>query len=290
MRQVVAYNRKFQAKKVVTVAYRRWSFTRVSNCQALTGTVLVFRMGVRLCEVVAYEKWTHMEVGLYYIWSALTDSKYDSGTKWPHSSSQIKPSIEPLACPVFWKRNFDSLQKFRRKRDRRTVVSREEEFPTSSQEMSSHCHWMERMVVEVLHDLDNRASSTQAFTTTIFARIVSGSRVSRVACVAKRSKRFRLVDRGTGLPILGFGRARNETRATPSPLFYLRHFSRGLTLVPRSLLLNRTETLATQASETTIIKPLTNPALRTPSCPTYTDSSLRTVCFVPGERNLLHFL
>ena len=32
---------------------------------------------------------------------------------------------------------------------------------------------------------------------------------------------------------------------TPSPLFYLRHFSRGL--VPRSLLLNRTETLATQA-------------------------------------------
>ena len=34
---------------------------------------------------------------------------------------------------------------------------------------------------------------------------------------------------------------------TPSTLFYLRHFSRSLTLVPRSLLLNRTETLATQA-------------------------------------------
>ena len=171
MRQVVAYNRKFQAKKVVTVAYRRWSFTRVSNCQALTGTVWVFRMGVRLCEVV--EKWTHMEVGLYYTWSALTDSKYDSGTKWPHTS-QIKPSIEPLACPVFWKRNFDSVQKFRSKRDRRTVVSREEEFPTSSQEMSSHCHWMERMVVDVLHEVKhevkvhNRASSTQAFKTTIF--------------------------------------------------------------------------------------------------------------------------
>ena len=37
----------------------------------------------------------------------------------------------------------------------------------------------------------------------------------------------------------------------PSLLFYLRHFSRGLsgslTLVPHSLLLNRTETLATQA-------------------------------------------
>ena len=67
---------------------------------------------------------------------------------------------------------------------------------------------------------------------------------------------------------VGFGRARNETRAkkwkwreagrgkegnlafflTPSPLFYLRHFfARSLTLVPRSLNLNRTETLATEA-------------------------------------------
>ena len=43
-----------------------------------------------------------------------------------------------------------------------------------------------------------------------------GSRET-IACVAKRSKRF-----------LGFGRARNETRATPSPLCYLRHFSRGV--------------------------------------------------------------
>ena len=34
----------------------------------------------------------------------------------------------------------------------------------------------------------------------------------------------------------------------PSPLFYLRHFfARCLTLVPRSLLLNRTQILATQA-------------------------------------------
>ena len=32
----------------------------------------------------------------------------------------------------------------------------------------------------------------------------------------------------------------------PSPLFYSHHFSRGL--VPRSLLRNRTETLATQAT------------------------------------------
>ena len=52
---------------MVTVAYRRLSFTGVSNCEALTGTVLVFRMGGRLCEVVAYERWSHMEVELYYI-------------------------------------------------------------------------------------------------------------------------------------------------------------------------------------------------------------------------------
>ena len=36
---------------------------------------------------------------------------------------------------------------------------------------------------------------------------------------------------------------------TPSPLFYLRHFPRGLSpVVPHSLVLNRTETLASQAT------------------------------------------
>ena len=61
-----------------------------------------------------------------------------------------------------------------------------------------------------------------------------------VACIASVSVWFRSKERPRN-GILGFGRARNETRATP--LFYLRH----LTLVPRSLLLNRTETLAMQA-------------------------------------------
>ena len=36
-----------QAQKVVAVAYRRWSFTRGSNCKALTGKVLVFWIGGR---------------------------------------------------------------------------------------------------------------------------------------------------------------------------------------------------------------------------------------------------
>ena len=44
-------------------------------------------------------------------------------------------------------------------------------------------------------------------------------------------------------------RCRSVPRGARSPLFNLRHFffARSLTLVPRSLLLNRTETLATQA-------------------------------------------
>ena len=43
-------------------------------------------------------------------------------------------------------------------------------------------------------------------------------------------------------------RCRSVPRGTPFQIFYLRHFFRkGLTIVPRSLLLNRTETLATRA-------------------------------------------
>ena len=38
---------------MVAVAYKTWSFTRGSNCQALTGKVLVFWIGGRLWEVVA---------------------------------------------------------------------------------------------------------------------------------------------------------------------------------------------------------------------------------------------
>ena len=50
---------------MVAVAYRRWSFTRGSNCKASTGNVLVFRIGGRLWDVIAYERWSHMEVRLY---------------------------------------------------------------------------------------------------------------------------------------------------------------------------------------------------------------------------------
>ena len=39
---------------MVAVAYRRWLFTRGSNCEALTGKILVFWIGGRLREVVAH--------------------------------------------------------------------------------------------------------------------------------------------------------------------------------------------------------------------------------------------
>ena len=45
---------------MVAVAYRRWSFTRGSYCKALTGKVVVFRIGGRMWEMVA------LEVRLYH--------------------------------------------------------------------------------------------------------------------------------------------------------------------------------------------------------------------------------
>ena len=51
---------------MVAVAYWRWPFTRGSNCKALTGKVLVFWISGHLWEVVAYKRWLHMEVQLYY--------------------------------------------------------------------------------------------------------------------------------------------------------------------------------------------------------------------------------
>ena len=47
---------------MVAVAYRRGLFNRGSNCKALTGKILVFWIGGHLWEVVAYKRWSHMEV------------------------------------------------------------------------------------------------------------------------------------------------------------------------------------------------------------------------------------
>ena len=52
----------FQAEKVVAVAYSGWSFTGGFNCKALTRKILVFWIDGRLWEVVAYQRWSLMEV------------------------------------------------------------------------------------------------------------------------------------------------------------------------------------------------------------------------------------
>ena len=71
-----------------------------------------------------------------------------------------------------------------------------------------------------------------------------------LACVASVSVWFRSKERPRN-GIFGFGRARNEAIAKKLPALLLApFFARSLTLVPRSLLLNRTETLATQAIPT----------------------------------------
>ena len=73
---------------------------------------------------------------------------------------------------------------------------------------------------------------------------------SSVACVASISIWFGSKERPRSRNrILGFGRARNETSAK-------KFFSRSLTLVVRSLLLNCTETLATQAKSSRGTSPL----------------------------------
>ena len=48
------------------VTYRRWSFTRGSNCKALMGKVLVFWIGGRVWDLVAYERWLKMEFDCIY--------------------------------------------------------------------------------------------------------------------------------------------------------------------------------------------------------------------------------
>ena len=47
---------------MVAVAYRRWSFTRGSNCKVLTGKILMSWTGGHLREVVAHGS----EVRLYF--------------------------------------------------------------------------------------------------------------------------------------------------------------------------------------------------------------------------------
>ena len=63
MREVIVYKRlktmdshlNDSPKKRGEITYRRWSYTRGSNCEALTGKNFVLWIGGRLREVVALE-------------------------------------------------------------------------------------------------------------------------------------------------------------------------------------------------------------------------------------------
>ena len=76
---------------MVAVAYRSWSFARGSNCKALTGKILVFWIGGRLWEVVAYERWSHMDVRLQpYTWykNTMMEPGRTKGTRYPKLTSE----------------------------------------------------------------------------------------------------------------------------------------------------------------------------------------------------------
>ena len=55
MGELVAFKQYKNPRKVVAVAYRKWSFTTGSNCKVLTEKIVVFFIVGRLWEVVAYE-------------------------------------------------------------------------------------------------------------------------------------------------------------------------------------------------------------------------------------------
>ena len=85
MRQVVALKRfkktmenhyNCQGQKVVAFGCRRWSFTRGSNCNALTGKILVFWIGSCLREVVAHGVSTVLLLLYYYCCSTENNSYY----------------------------------------------------------------------------------------------------------------------------------------------------------------------------------------------------------------------
>ena len=96
---------------------------------------------------------------------------------------------------------------------------------------------------------------------TFFICHMHSSQVSTsVACVASVSVRFRSKERPRK-GIFDFDRARNETwdknwktKTERGALLLAPFFVRSLTLVPRSSLLNPTETLATQATTSGVLR------------------------------------
>ena len=77
---------------MVAVAYRRWSFTRGFNFKALARKILVFWIGGRLWETIAYERWSHMEGSTVFWYRADYLYRYDTTS---HSVwIQNKPAVK----------------------------------------------------------------------------------------------------------------------------------------------------------------------------------------------------
>ena len=84
---------------MVAVAYKRWSFTRGSNCKGLTGKVLVFWIGSLLWEVVAsifffphpypLALTVNKSPAVYILYSLCTDSPPLSNDRRSGSSSKF---------------------------------------------------------------------------------------------------------------------------------------------------------------------------------------------------------
>ena len=83
-----------QAQKVVAVAYMRWSFTWAFNCKVLTGKMFVFSIGGRLWAVVAFERWSHMEVRLFTLWIPAGSTRPRRLRGWPFFPGQRFPYKE----------------------------------------------------------------------------------------------------------------------------------------------------------------------------------------------------
>ena len=67
--QEVKNNEKLECRHL-----KKWSrsLTRGSNYRALTGKYLMFWIGGRLREVIAYERLSHMELRLHVYYSSIT--------------------------------------------------------------------------------------------------------------------------------------------------------------------------------------------------------------------------
>ena len=87
-------------QKVVAIAFERWSFTRVSSNMAFTGKILLFWI-YGLGEVIANERWLHMEDRLYFMPATVQRTKNSIKRYWRlvienSDSAQVVPDVHQV--------------------------------------------------------------------------------------------------------------------------------------------------------------------------------------------------